>query len=70
MCLTFTVKACRELNYDVFDIVGDIADTVEVKTIHSFCYQLVVEESKNLNSAYIKPNICDDVDEEEILKSI
>ena len=70
LCLTFTVKASKELSTDVCSIVGDVANGVEVKTIHGFCYKLIVEESKYLNSAYVKPNICDDVDEEEVLKSI
>ena len=69
LCLTFTVKASRELIEDILSIASN-ASEVEVKTIHGFCYKLIVEEGKRLNSVYVTPNVCDDVDEDYILKSI
>ena len=37
LCLTFTIKACRELEEDVLGYVGDKGKDVCIKTIHSFC---------------------------------
>lgn len=69
LCLTFTIKACGEMQEDILSYAGKNAQDVSVNTIHSFCYKLLMEENKRTgkNSDL---SVCDEVDQEEILKSI
>lgn len=69
LCLTFTIKACDEMRDDISSY-NENAKNIEVRTIHSFCYQIVKEESKRASDNYIEPVICDDVDQEEILQKL
>lgn len=66
LCLTFTVKACNEL-LDEIDKLCKSRD-VTVKTIHSFCYKILKEHSYDLTDKYVSPDICDEVDTENILQ--
>ncbi len=70
LCLTFTIKACNELKEDVEGYVGEVGKQVQISTIHGFCYKVILEESKRVGNGYCAPSICDEVDQEEILKSI
>ncbi len=70
LCLTFTIKACNELMEDIASYAGERAAEVQIHTIHGFCYHLIVEESKRKGLAYAVLSVCDEVDQEEILKSI
>ena len=70
LCLTFTIKACNEMQEDIFSYAGSQAKEVNVNTIHSFCYKLLLEEGKRLTGKYSELGVCDEVDQEEILKSI
>lgn len=70
LCLTFTTKACDEMREDVARYVGQAADEVEIRTIHGFCYQLMREESRQKGARYLDAIVCDEVDAEELLKSI
>ena len=70
LCLTFTIKACDEMKEDIAGYVGEEAKDVRVKTIHGFCHQVLSEESKRVSEKYCEPTVCDEVDQEEILKSI
>ena len=69
LCLTFTIKAARELKEDILAYAGKEADGVNAFTIHSFCYRVLAEElaRRGLGGA---PTVCDEVDQEEILKEI
>ena len=69
LCLTFTIKAANEMKDDVLHYVGDAGKDVIVRTIHSFCYQVMKEESKRNPSVYCEPTVCDDADEAEELKN-
>lgn len=46
LCLTFTNKACHELQERLYQLIKNDAKEVVVKTFHSFCYQLLKEEAK------------------------
>ena len=46
LCLTFTIKACGEMQEDILSYAGKNAQDVSVNTIHSFCYKLLMEENK------------------------
>ncbi len=70
LCLTFTIKACNEMKEDILRIAGEAAREVTVSTIHGFCYKLLQEESKRVGGDYVELGVCDEVDQEEILKSI
>ena len=69
LCLTFTIKASKEMQEDILNYAGEEAREVSVNTIHSFCYKLLMEENKRTgkNSDL---SVCDEVDQEEILRSL
>ncbi len=67
LCLTFTVKACKEMAEDIEKSVGATTD-VTIKTLHSFCYKIISEESVLLNEKFVFPQIIDEVDTENILR--
>lgn len=69
LCLTFTIKACDEMREDIASYNSG-AQNVNVKTIHSFCYELIKQEAKRASESYTEPLICDDVDQEEILQKL
>lgn len=68
LCLTFTIKACKEMA----EAVSRVTDRtgVNIKTIHGFCLQIIEEEAKRSGASYVKPNVIDETDEEEILQSL
>ncbi len=70
LCLTFTIKAAAEMREDVCRYAGGDAEDVTVRTIHSFCSQVIREESKLNNDLYCDPFICDETDEAEELKNL
>ncbi len=70
LCLTFTIKACKEMQEDIAGYAGEIAEGVQVSTIHGFCYRLIMEEGKRTGNAYSNIGVCDEVDQEEILRNI
>ena len=70
LCLTFTIKASKEMAEDIIGYAGKGAKDVTVNTIHSFCYRILLEESKRLGNRYGELGVCDEVDEEDILRSI
>lgn len=70
LCLTFTIKACEEMREDLRTYAGTSAVGVQVKTIHGFCYQIMREEDKRSGNARSEATVCDEVDEERLLRSI
>ncbi len=70
LCLTFTIKACGEMREDLRTYAGDFAQAVQVKTIHGFCYALMREEDKRNGKNRSEATVCDEVDEERLLRSI
>ena len=70
LCLTFTIKACKEMEEDILGYVGEEGKKISVNTIHNFCYKLLLEESKRTDGSYSSLGVCDEVDQEEMLKSI
>ncbi len=70
LCLTFTAKACEEMREDIASYVGKRAQTVEIRTIHSFCYMLMREENRRRGDKYLDATVCDETDAEELLRSI
>lgn len=70
LCLTFTIKACKEMQEDILSYAGEKAKAVSVNTIHSFCYQLLLEENKRTGKGLADLSVCDEVDQEELLRSV
>ncbi len=70
LCLTFTGKACEEMREDIARYVGNQANGVEIRTIHSFCYLLMREENRRRGDKYLDATVCDETDAEELLRSI
>ncbi len=70
LCLTFTIKAANEMKEDILGYVGREGTDVCVNTIHGFCYKLLVEEGKRTGNATPASDVCDEIDQEEILRSI
>lgn len=70
LCLTFTIKACAEMKEDIVNYVGEIGNEVEVRTIHSFLFQIIKQEEKKSPNYYSELMICDDIDEESFLNEI
>ncbi len=69
LCLTFTIKACNEMSDDIARFIGE-AKRVNVKTIHSFCLDIVKEEARLSSDCYIEPTVYDEVDTEEIISKL
>lgn len=69
LCITFTVKACREMSEDICTYVGNDAKKVNVNTIHGCCLSILKTEAKRNSDGYISVGICDDIDEEDVLRT-
>ena len=70
LLLTFTTKACEEMRADIRQYVGESANHIPIHTIHSFCYRLLREENRLRGDKYLDATVCDEMDSEELLKSI
>ena len=70
LCLTFTIKASKEMAEDIYGYVGKASKDIFINTIHSFCYRILLEENYYAKNQYSALTVCDEVDEEEILRSI
>ena len=70
LCLTFTIKASKEMEEDIYGYVGKSAQNIFINTIHSFCYRILLEEDRRVRNQYSTMAVCDEVDEEETLRSI
>ena len=70
LCLTFTNRACKELKNRIIDTVPEEGFAVTVKTIHSFCYSLIKEETKQKSDRYHDFLIYDDEDCKHLIASL
>ena len=70
LCLTFTNRACKELKNRIIETVLEEGFAVTVKTIHSFCYSLIKEETKRQSDRYNDFLIYDDEDCKQIIGAI
>ena len=46
LCITFTNKACREMQDRIETVVGANAKDISIKTFHSFCFDVIKEQAK------------------------
>jgi len=70
LCLTFTNKACQELQSRLTTILGVLGAKIWVKTFHSFCYQIIKEEAKTLGKVTSNLTIIDEEDAKAVIKEL
>ena len=70
LCLTFTNRACKELKNRIIATAHEQGLAVVVKTIHSFCYSLIKEETKRQSDRYNDFLLYDDEDCRQIIDSL
>lgn len=70
LCLTFTNRACKELKNRIIATSHEKGLAVVVKTIHSFCYSLIKEETKRKSDRYNDFLLYDDEDCRQIIDSL
>ena len=70
LCVTFTVKACKEMLEDIGAYNNAFIKEITVKTIHGFCLSLLKIEAKKNNDNYIDIDVCDEVDQQDLLLRI
>lgn len=70
LCLTFTIKAANEMKEDILQYVGEAGNSVETRTIHSFAYHVLKEESVLDSEFYGSPRVCDEVETAELLRKM
>lgn len=68
LCLTFTNKAAQEMKERMLQRVGEPGRRVQVKTFHSFCFEVVKRESKKHSDLFSDFMIFDEVDCCSLLK--
>ena len=67
LCLTFTNKACREMEARILLRAGEQAKHVVVRTFHAFCYDLIKAEAKRHSDLFADFTIFDESDSREVL---
>ena len=70
LCLTFTNKACKELQNRLISLLGAEGKKVGVRTFHGFCYRLIKEEAESLGKVASQLLIIDEEDSKAILKEL
>lgn len=70
LCLTFTNKACREMEHRIQEYMGEKGQGVSVKTIHGFCYELIQAEADNPENWYVNLSVWDEEDCRELMDDI
>lgn len=70
LCLTFTNKACREMEHRIQEYMGEKGQGVSVKTIHGFCYELIQAEADNPENRYVNLSVWDEEDCRELMDGI
>lgn len=70
LCLTFTNKACKEMQERIALQAGAAANKVRVKTIHGFCYDIIKAEAKEHSDLFADFTIFDEDDAKGVLLDI
>ncbi|WP_308590141.1 3'-5' exonuclease [uncultured Megasphaera sp.] len=70
LCLTFTNRACKELKERIVATAKEEGQAVVVKTIHSFCYSLLKEETKRQSNGSHDFLLYDDEDCKQLIDAL
>ncbi|WP_231036588.1 3'-5' exonuclease [Pectinatus sottacetonis] len=68
LCLTFTNKACHEIQERAATVLGENSLNIAIMTFHSFCYNLIKIEAKKNSDLFADFVIFDEDDCAEIIK--
>lgn len=68
LCITFTNKACKEMRERIHKTVGKNANYITIKTLHSFCFDIIKSEAKRSTDVFADFIIFDEDDTKEIIK--
>lgn len=69
LCITFTNKACKEMQERVEKIVRVGAKGITIKTFHSFCFDIVKAQAKKRTDIFTDFLVFDEEDCKELIKS-
>lgn len=70
LCLTFTNKACKEMQERILSQAGEAAAKVRVKTFHGFCYDIIKAEAKAHSDLFADFTIFDEDDAKGVLNDV
>ncbi|MFA6850007.1 MAG: UvrD-helicase domain-containing protein, partial [Selenomonadaceae bacterium] len=70
LCLTFTNRACKELEKKIMPLVKHNGQSVVIRTVHSFCYDVLQTEAKNSLEISMDFVIFDEDDCKEIINTL
>jgi len=70
LCLTFTNRACKELEKKIMLLVKNDGQAVVIQTVHSFCYDVLQTEAKNSLEISMDFVIFDEDDCKEIINTL
>lgn len=70
LCLTFTNRACNEMSERITEIVGDSAQDVLIRTVHSFCVWLLRQVPAGFSDLHRDFAVCDQADGIEVIKEV
>lgn len=70
LCITFTNKACREMEERIEEALGKDAKYITIKTFHSFCLQIIKENAKRSTDIFTDFIVLDEDDSKEVIKII
>lgn len=68
--LTFTNRACKELKERIVSIVGPEGNQVIIRTFHSFCFDVIKQESKRYDDLASDFIIFDEEDSLEVVREL
>ncbi|GAB6169898.1 3'-5' exonuclease [Clostridium carnis] len=69
LCITFTNKACREMEERISKRLGGKAKDITIKTFHSFCFDIIKSEAKKRTDIFTDFMIFDEEDCKELIKT-
>jgi DNA helicase-2/ATP-dependent DNA helicase PcrA len=70
LCLTFTNRACKEIQERVLGMATSQARQVSVRTFHSFCCEVIRQEAKRETDIPAEFLIFDEIDCLELIKTL
>ena len=70
LCLTFTNKACKEMQERIDEVVGEKAKGIVIRTFHGFCFDIIRQEAKRKTDLFADFIIFDEEDCKEVIKQV
>lgn len=68
LCITFTNKACKEMQERIENIFGKYGAKITVKTFHSFCLKIIKEQAKRKTDIFTDFTVGDEENCKDIIK--